>query len=121
MCGRNARGRRPTICRVRGMGRSRVPVVAALAVLAGLIGLVPAGAAHAAPSSPAATTVVHPRQRITVTAANYDGTTYATFRAYQLSGSSNTNWVEVFGPWTARVGYHGVAKAGQKREGDGRT
>jgi len=79
------------------------------------------GVARAAPSASAVSSAVSPRQRITVTAANYNGTTYATFRAYQLSGSSNTNWVEVFGPWTARVGYHGVAKAGTKREGDGRT
>jgi L,D-peptidoglycan transpeptidase YkuD (ErfK/YbiS/YcfS/YnhG family) len=29
--------------------------------------------------------------------------------------------VRVFGPWTARVGYNGIARPGQKREGDGRT
>ncbi len=29
--------------------------------------------------------------------------------------------VLVFGPWTARVGYHGIAAPGRKREGDGRT
>ncbi len=28
---------------------------------------------------------------------------------------------EVLGPWTARVGYHGIAAPGVKREGDGRT
>ena len=28
---------------------------------------------------------------------------------------------EVFGPWTARVGYNGIAAPGAKREGDGRT
>jgi L,D-peptidoglycan transpeptidase YkuD (ErfK/YbiS/YcfS/YnhG family) len=27
----------------------------------------------------------------------------------------------VFGPWTARVGYHGIARPGRKHEGDGRT
>jgi L,D-peptidoglycan transpeptidase YkuD (ErfK/YbiS/YcfS/YnhG family) len=56
-------------------------------------------------------------QLITVTAASY-GTTYATLRAYRLSGGK---WVEVFGPWTARVGYNGVARPGAKREGDGKT
>jgi L,D-peptidoglycan transpeptidase YkuD (ErfK/YbiS/YcfS/YnhG family) len=72
----------------------------------------------AASTAPAASSA--PRQRITVSASSY-GTTYATLRAYQLSGSSSTHWVEVFGPWTARVGYNGVAPPGKKREGDGRT
>jgi L,D-peptidoglycan transpeptidase YkuD (ErfK/YbiS/YcfS/YnhG family) len=71
--------------------------------------------------TPAASKQDSPRQRITVTASDYDGTTYATFRAYQLSGASGTKWAEVFGPWTARVGYNGVAKSGAKREGDGKT
>ncbi len=57
------------------------------------------------------------RQLVTVTAASH-GTTYATFRAYRISGGKRT---EVFGPWTARVGYNGVAPPGKKREGDGRT
>jgi L,D-peptidoglycan transpeptidase YkuD (ErfK/YbiS/YcfS/YnhG family) len=69
-------------------------------------------------TAPTASTVV--RQRITVTASSY-GTTYATLRVYQLSGSSTTKWVQVFGPWTARVGRNGVAPPGAKREGDGRT
>ena len=30
-------------------------------------------------------------------------------------------WRQVYGPWTARIGYHGFAPAGHKREGDGRT
>jgi L,D-peptidoglycan transpeptidase YkuD (ErfK/YbiS/YcfS/YnhG family) len=58
-----------------------------------------------------------PSQMITVTAASYTAT-YATFRAYRVSGGKR---VEVFGPWTARVGYNGVARTGRKREGDGRT
>jgi L,D-peptidoglycan transpeptidase YkuD (ErfK/YbiS/YcfS/YnhG family) len=57
------------------------------------------------------------RQVLTVTAASHS-TTYATFRAYRLSGSRR---VRVFGPWTARVGYNGIARPGAKREGDGRT
>ena len=57
------------------------------------------------------------RQIITVRAASY-ATTYATLRAYRVSGRKR---FLVFGPWTARVGYNGVARPGRKREGDGRT
>ncbi len=56
-------------------------------------------------------------QLITVSAASY-ATTYATLRVYQVSGAKR---VLVFGPWTARVGYNGVARPGRKREGDGKT
>jgi L,D-peptidoglycan transpeptidase YkuD (ErfK/YbiS/YcfS/YnhG family) len=76
------------------------------------VGLGPVGAATPAQAATTATT-----QLITVTAASY-GTTYATLRVYRLSGG---RWVEVFGPWTARVGYNGVARPGAKREGDGKT
>jgi L,D-peptidoglycan transpeptidase YkuD (ErfK/YbiS/YcfS/YnhG family) len=57
------------------------------------------------------------RQLITVTAASY-ATTYATLRAFRISGGRRTL---VFGPWTARVGYNGIARPGKKREGDGKT
>jgi L,D-peptidoglycan transpeptidase YkuD (ErfK/YbiS/YcfS/YnhG family) len=57
------------------------------------------------------------RQLITVTAASHSAT-YATLRAYRIAHGDT---VSVFGPWTARVGYNGVARPGQKREGDGRT
>lgn len=56
-------------------------------------------------------------QLITVTATSR-ATSYATFRAYQVTDGKRT---EVFGPWTARVGYNGIAAPGGKREGDGRT
>lgn len=46
------------------------------------------------------------------------GSSYATLRVYALVGSS---WVEKFGPWTARVGYNGIAAPGTKQEGDGKT
>ena len=105
----------PTIGVVKLSWRS-FPLV--LALLAGAACLAPATAARAASS--ATVTSPSPRQRITVTASSY-GTTYATLRVYQLSGSSNTKWVEVGGPWTARVGYNGVARPGAKREGDGKT
>ena len=69
--------------------------------------------ADAAPAAyPAGT-----RQLITVIAAS-DSATTATFRAYRIS---HGHAVSVFGPWTARVGYNGIAPPGQKREGDGRT
>ena len=98
------------------MGSKRTLVL--LGVLAGLVlaGLVPpslvAGGQARAAAPPAVV-----RQRITVTASAYHRT-YATLRVYQLSGKK---WVRVFGPWTARVGYNGVARPGAKREGDGTT
>ena len=86
---------------------------AAFAVLAGLW---PAGQASAAARA-ASAGKLPVRQLITVTAASRTST-YATFRAYQITG---TRRVEVLGPWTARVGENGVAAPGRKREGDGRT
>jgi L,D-peptidoglycan transpeptidase YkuD (ErfK/YbiS/YcfS/YnhG family) len=93
-------------------------VPAILAVACVLMALVPAGAAAASPAAHAKAPVV--RQLITVTAPAYNDSknTTATFRAYVLSGKK---WVEVFGPWTAEVGYKGVARPGQKRERDGKT
>jgi len=73
-----------------------------------------------APSTSRRTHTARPReitQLITVTADSYS-TTYASFVAYRWS---HRHWVKVFGPWTARVGYNGIAKAGAKREGDGKT
>jgi len=55
---------------------------------------------------------------MTVSASGY-GTTVATFDAYQRS--TDGGWQLVFGPWPANIGYNGMAPAGQKREGDGRT
>jgi L,D-peptidoglycan transpeptidase YkuD (ErfK/YbiS/YcfS/YnhG family) len=79
----------------------------------------------AAMAAPAAAVAAAPRARfpagarqlITVTAASHSAT-FATFRAYRIAEG---HVVEVFGPWTARVGYNGVAPPGRKREGDGRT
>lgn len=64
-----------------------------------------------------ATNALATRQLITVTAASHSAT-YATFRAYRITGGRH---YLTFGPWTARVGYNGVAAPGAKREGDGRT
>jgi L,D-peptidoglycan transpeptidase YkuD (ErfK/YbiS/YcfS/YnhG family) len=56
-------------------------------------------------------------QAIVVTASGY-GVTTATFTAYRRSADG---WQPVFGPWTAHVGYNGLAPPGEKVEGDGRT
>ena len=94
--------------------RVRLPVLV-LSLLAAAVPAWPARAAGAGTAALAAAPVV--QQLITVKAASY-GTTYATLRGYRLSGG---HWVQVFGPWTARVGYNGVARPGAKREGDGKT
>lgn len=57
------------------------------------------------------------QQVVEVDAAHY-GSTYATVTAYSKTSSG---WVRAYGPWTARVGIHGFAPPGDKREGDGRT
>jgi len=109
-----------TLITMRKAGIARgLSAVTPLAVAAVLLIGGPARAAGAAVGSVAARSTVSaaPRQLITVTAASYR-TTYATLRAYRMSGGK---WVEVFGPWTARVGYNGVARPGKKREGDGTT
>ena len=109
--------------RKAGFGRG-VLAATVLMALTTVAGLVPASRASAASpagvtASPAAVTSVTPvvRELITVMAASYT-TSYATFRAYNVSGTKKTL---VFGPWTARVGYNGIARPGKKREGDGRT
>jgi L,D-peptidoglycan transpeptidase YkuD (ErfK/YbiS/YcfS/YnhG family) len=56
-------------------------------------------------------------EMMTVTARSHSAT-YARFVAYRWS---HRHWVKVFGPWTARVGYNGIARPGAKREGDGKT
>jgi len=69
--------------------------------------------------APAAPTARAPRytQLITVTASS-GSATYARFVAYHWSRG---HWVRALGPWTARVGYNGIARPGAKREGDGKT
>jgi L,D-peptidoglycan transpeptidase YkuD (ErfK/YbiS/YcfS/YnhG family) len=86
-----------------------------LMLLAALAGLPWAGPARAASAAPASVPAVE--QLIVVTAASH-ATTYATMSGYRVSGGRR---VRVFGPWTARVGYNGIALPGRKREGDGRT
>ena len=57
------------------------------------------------------------RQVVAVTATGY-GTSYATLTAFARTSSG---WRQVFGPWTARIGYNGFAPPRRKREGDGRS
>ncbi len=101
------------LCRVR----RRVSAIATgvTLCLAASLAAAPASAAVSARSVTGRAIAV--RQLITVVAATHS-TTYATLTAYRISGGHR---VRVFGPWTARVGYNGVAAPGRKREGDGRT
>jgi L,D-peptidoglycan transpeptidase YkuD (ErfK/YbiS/YcfS/YnhG family) len=57
------------------------------------------------------------RQVVAVTASGY-GTSYATVTAF---ARTTAGWRQVFGPWTARIGYNGFAPPNRKREGDGRS
>jgi len=99
----------------RGGAAGRLLVLVLLAALAGLPWAGSARAASAVRAGPARVPAVE--QLIVVTAASYR-TTYATLSGYRVSGGTR---VRVFGPWTARVGYNGIARPGAKREGDGHT
>jgi L,D-peptidoglycan transpeptidase YkuD (ErfK/YbiS/YcfS/YnhG family) len=101
--------------RHRRLSPARTAVTAVAAVAALTLAALTA-AAGAAPAARAATAPA-PAQVITVSAAKYTST-YATLRAYKVV---HGKWTLVYGPWQARVGYNGVARAGQKREGDGKT
>ncbi len=118
--GRRAGYRRPgpmTLARrVRPPGRVACRrAVLVLSMVAVPAGILPAVHARAGWAGLARTRAA--RQLITVTAASHSAT-FAVLRAYRVSGGKR---ILVLGPWTARVGYNGVAKPGRKREGDGRT
>lgn len=105
-----------TMTSVRVRGRlPRSVLCAALAVAAVTTAMASRADAAAARPAPARRYVV--RQLITVTAASPTATS-ARFVAYRRADG---RWIRRFGPWTARVGYNGIAPPGQKREGDGRT
>jgi L,D-peptidoglycan transpeptidase YkuD (ErfK/YbiS/YcfS/YnhG family) len=89
-------------------------VLAVLALLAGL--LAPASADAAPPATLRRVPAGHD-QAITVTVSSLRSTT-ATYEVWQKASGA---WTRVMGPWTAHVGYNGVAASGAKREGDGRT
>jgi len=141
--------RHPAVAERRDLGAARgVTALAVAALLAGgcaarasLVQHEAPGAGAAAAAAPSATAAADPvpsaavaspgttsaagrrtapagpRQLITVTAASYQAT-YATLTAYRRTSHG---WQRVFGPWTARIGRHGFAPPGLKREGDGRT
>jgi L,D-peptidoglycan transpeptidase YkuD (ErfK/YbiS/YcfS/YnhG family) len=69
--------------------------------------------AHAAAAAMSAAS----SQLVTVTAASYEATR-AELTAYRRVDG---RWRRVFGPWVAWIGRNGMAPAGAKREGDGRT
>ena len=97
-----------TGCATVGAAASAGPAVAARVKIAPM-----ASSTSQAPSA-------RPRkvtQLLTVTATSHSST-YARFVAYHWS---HAHWVRKFGPWTARVGYNGIARPGAKREGDGKT
>src|SRR5690349_13309666 len=100
--------RLPAQPRGRSAFRRAALVLALAAVPAGILPAAHARAWQAglAGRSLAGTSTV--RQLITVTAASHSATS-AVLRAYRVSGGKRTL---MFGPWTARVGYNGVAKPG---------
>ena len=57
-------------------------------------------------------------QQVVVVATNGASSSTATVTAYERGA---TGWTQVFGPWFSYIGRGGVAPAGAKREGDGRT
>src|SRR5262249_32738500 len=75
------------------------------------------GPAASAGTRPATSLPHDTTQLIRVVAPSY-GATYARFTGYSKVGR---RWVRALGPWTAEIGYHGMAPPGAKREGDGRT
>jgi L,D-peptidoglycan transpeptidase YkuD (ErfK/YbiS/YcfS/YnhG family) len=87
----------------------------AATVLAGAALVLVVASGGAASAAPRPAPVV--RQLITVTSRSRTATA-ARFIAYRRHRG---RWVTEFGPWTARVGYNGIAPRGRKREGDGRT
>jgi hypothetical protein len=94
-------------------GRAGLPAagLALLAVLGGFLAAQPARAVSVRQAAAAAAPGT--RQLITVTAASHSATR-AALRAYRVSGGKRTL---LYGLWTARVGYHGIARPGAKREG----
>jgi L,D-peptidoglycan transpeptidase YkuD (ErfK/YbiS/YcfS/YnhG family) len=104
------------------VARPRRPALRSVTAAAAVVAVV-GFAAPAATAAPVATVGSGAprwwpvRQLVRVTATSHRAT-YARFIAYRRAGG---RWVQVFGPWTARVGYNGIARRGRKREGDGRT
>lgn len=106
---------RPLLATLTASAALTLPALLALTVLPGAAPAARAASSQAA-GGQATQALVH-AQVITVSAASHSST-YATLRAYRVSQGRR---ILVYGPWQARVGYNGVARAGAKREGDGKT
>ena len=98
-----------------GTGAAIVVLLAFLPMITATPALGAAGSQSEAASAQSVPAGV--RQLITVTAARRR----ATYAKLSVFRRAQGRWVRVFGPWRARVGYHGIARPGAKREGDGRT
>src|SRR6266702_4677478 len=98
-----------------GTGAAIVVLLAFLPMITATPALGAAGSQSEAASAQSVPAGV--RQLITVTAARRR----ATYAKLSVFRRAQGRWVRVFGPWRARVGYHGIAKPGAKRGGDGRT
>ncbi len=81
----------------------------------------------AAPSASAGVPAYHPsrlrhvgdaRQVVVVTSKRW-GSSYAVLRAYRQDATGQ--WHLRFGPWSARVGWNGMARAAQRRQDSGTT
>jgi L,D-peptidoglycan transpeptidase YkuD (ErfK/YbiS/YcfS/YnhG family) len=94
------------------------------AATAAMVALATPAASHADParsgghSLPTRLKGVHDATQLVSVVANGYGETKATVRAWAKRGG---RWHQVFGPWSAWIGYAGFAPPGDKREGDGRT
>jgi L,D-peptidoglycan transpeptidase YkuD (ErfK/YbiS/YcfS/YnhG family) len=101
--------------------RRPLAAITALALVSlALVGLSAHDSAHAAGHRSLATRLIgigDATQVISVISSGYGDTT-ATVRAFT---KRDGKWHEVFGPWSAWLGYNGFAPPGAKREGDGRT
>ena len=114
------RAARPTACRAARRAATMAVFTALLVSVLAAPSLAPKASAATddpATNDAARATTATTRQLITVTARSRSAT-YATLRAYRTDGRKR---ILVFGPWTARVGYNGIARPGRKREGDGKT
>jgi L,D-peptidoglycan transpeptidase YkuD (ErfK/YbiS/YcfS/YnhG family) len=100
------------------LARVALSIGAAMAVT--VCGLATPAPAHATKHHSLATRLVgvhDATQLISVISSGYGDTT-ATVRAFEKRSGK---WHEVYGPWSAWIGYAGFAPPGHKREGDGRT
>jgi L,D-peptidoglycan transpeptidase YkuD (ErfK/YbiS/YcfS/YnhG family) len=92
-----------------------IGMAAALALTSGVAATAASGSAASPRATAATAAVARPRQVVTVSAPSATATT-ARLAVYELDAAGR--YRRVAGPWSARVGYHGVGRA---HEGSGRT